>query len=164
MPVGDVQASSGVDGDAGGEIERGGGGCTAVSGVKFFSVPGDGGDGRSGDPADALVEGVGDVEVVGCIERDGGGQGERGGGGWSVVAGEAWGAGPGYGGDDSVADYTDALVVRVRDVQAAGGVNRDAGRRVEEGRGGGSAVTPELAIPVPATVTIVPDLRISRTT
>jgi len=49
---------------------------------------------------------------------------------------------------------TNALVVRVRDVKVATGVEADSVRAVQAGRGGGTAVAENPARPVPATVVI----------
>ena len=66
-----------------------------VAGEALSAGAGDGGDDSGGgDFADAVVAGVGEVEVVGGVEGEGGGEVELGGGGEGVVAGEAWGAVP----------------------------------------------------------------------
>ena len=70
--------------------------------------------------------GVGDVEVVGCIEGQALGRVELGGGGGAVVAGEALRAGAGDGGDLAEGvDLADDVVAGFGDVEVALGVVDD---------------------------------------
>src|SRR5580700_3403860 len=78
------------------------------------------------DLADALVVGIGDVDIAGTVDRDSHWVIELGAGGGSAVAGRAYRAvardrSDGAGG----VDLADAVVVRVRNIQIAGNVHCD---------------------------------------
>ena len=97
-----------------------------------------------GDFADAVVAGVGEVEVAVGIERQGRGEVELGGGGERVVTGEA-GCGTGDGGNDAgvEVEFADSVVVAVGDVEIVYSVESEALRRVECGGDGGASVAGE---------------------
>ena len=86
--------------------------------------------------ADAVVVSVGEVEMVGCVQRKTLRGVERSGDGGAIVAREALHAIAGDGGDEAGdgVDAADAVVRRLGKVEIAGGVKGD-GRREEE-RGG----------------------------
>ena len=116
-----------------------------VAGEALGSVACDGGDDAGGgvDAADAVVGGVGDVEIAGGVEGDGSGEVELGGGCGGVVSAEA-GGGSGDGGDDVGGEVygADAVVVGVGDVEGGGGEG-EALWGVELGGGGGAVVAGE---------------------
>ena len=95
------------------------------------AVAGYGGDDAGGgvDAADAMVGGVGEVEVAGGVDGEAVRKGESGGGGGAVVSGEGWSAGTGDGGDDAGGgvDAADAVVVGVGEVEVVCGVEGEAG-------------------------------------
>ena len=131
-----------------------------VAGEALCAGAGDGGDDAGGgvDLADAVVAGVGEVEVAGGVEGEGGGEIELGGGGEGVVAGEAGDAGAGDGGDDAggEVEFADAVVVGVGDVEIVRGVEGQALGGVECGGGGGAASPEKPCAPVPAMVVMSP--------
>src|SRR5204863_343539 len=111
-----------------------------------------------GDLADPVVAGVGDVQVPRHVQRDLVGAVQQRGAGRAAVAGVAGGAGGaardgvdvpgGHGlaplGAGAGGDRPDRLVVGVGDVQVAGGVQGDRGRRDQQ-RGGGRAAVAAVA-------------------
>ena len=104
------------------------GGGAVVAGEAWSAGSGDGGDGagREVEFADAVVVGVGDVEVVCGVEGQALRGVELGGGGGAVVAGEALGAGAGDGGDCAGGVYfADDVVGGLGDVEIALGVVDD---------------------------------------
>ena len=109
-----------------------------VSGETLSACAGNGSDDSCGDGdfADAVVAGVGEVEVAVGIERQGRGEVELGGGGKRVVTGEA-GGGTGDGGDDAggEVEFADSVVVGVGDIEIVCAVESEALRRVECGGG-----------------------------
>src|SRR6202011_1558325 len=98
-------------------VERGGGGGAGVSGEGLSSLPGYGGDDAGGgvDTADAVIRGVGEVDVAGGVDREAEWKAEGGCFGRGVVAVVACGSYAGDSGDDTRGggDLTDAMVVGV---------------------------------------------------
>ena len=87
---GDEEIALGVEGDAGGQIERGAGGRSALAGIAVQAVSGHGGDSAPGiHAADAAVAGIGDVEVAVRVEGEPGGLVHGGLGSGAAVAGKA---------------------------------------------------------------------------
>ncbi len=131
--VGDVEVFCWIEGEGRGEVELGGGGGGVVAGEAGGGSR-DGGDDAGGEVefADAVVVGVGDVEVVCGVEGEALGGVECGGGGGAAVAGEALCAGAGDGGDvaDGV-DLADDVVGGLGEVEIAGGVEDDGGGKDE---------------------------------
>ena len=86
--VGDEQVARGVDGDAGGVMQLGGGRGPVVAAVTSGAVASDGDDvaGRLDDLADHVVDHVGDEQVARGVHGDAAGKGQLGGGRWPVVA------------------------------------------------------------------------------
>ena len=86
--VGDEQVARGVDGDAVGVIQFGGGRGPVVAAVTGFAVAGDGDDvaGRLDDLADHVVVIVGDEQVARGVDGDAPGDVQLGGGRGAVVA------------------------------------------------------------------------------
>ena len=121
-----------------------------VAGEALRSGAGDGGDDASGgiDAADAVVAGVGEVEIVCGVEGERSGKVELSGGGEGVVAGEAGGR-AGDGGDDASGEvqFADAVVVGVCNVEIAGAavpvIEGEALWRIECGGSGGAIVAGE---------------------
>src|SRR5207248_1789328 len=72
QPVGDVEIAGAVEHYAVGLVERRPGGGAAIAGIALFAIAGDGGDdaARRIDAADAVVEGVGEIEVGGAVKGD----------------------------------------------------------------------------------------------
>src|SRR5206468_3982765 len=93
-----------------------------------------------------VVGPVGDDQVAGGIQRDPAGVVEGSGDGRSAIARVTGDPGASHGGDDAAGDTPNALAREVRDVEGAGGVERDGARRVEAGA------------PVPANVVMMPDV------
>src|ERR1700722_20396296 len=100
MRVGDVEVAGGVDGDAGGRIEIGGGCGCAVASITLDSSAGDNRD-RAGTRyfADDVIPGVGKVEVAALVVGKAAGIGNCRRGGRTAIAGVAQNAGSGDGGD-----------------------------------------------------------------
>ena len=80
-----VEVAGGVEREGGGEVELGGGGEGVVAGEAWRASAGEGGDGAGGEVefADAVVVGVGDVEIVCGVEGEALRRVEGGGGGWA---------------------------------------------------------------------------------
>ncbi len=111
-----------------------------VGGEAWRAGAGDGGDdaGDEADFADAVVVGVGEVEIVGGVESEALGRVECGGGGGAGVAGEALRAGAGDGGDVAGGvDFADDVASGLGEVEVAGGVEDDGGGENERGGEGG---------------------------
>ena len=110
-----------------------------VAGEASRAGTGQGGDdpGGGGYGPDPIVRVVGDEEVAGGVDSDCGRGVEVGGSGCSTVAGKASRPGAGQGGDDpgGGGHGPDPVVRAVGDEEVAGGVDSDAGRRVEVGGG-----------------------------
>ena len=142
--VGDEQVARGVDGDADGVAQLGGGGGSVVAAVTLGAVAGDGDDvaGRLDDLADHVVGRVGDEQVARGVDGDAVGLVQLGGGGGSVVAAVTLGAVAGDGDDVAgrLDDLADHVVGRVGDEQVARGVDGDAVGAVQLGGGRGSVV------------------------
>src|SRR5439155_1371940 len=102
-------------------------------------------DGAAGaDLADAVVVRVGDVEVAGGIEGHAVGAAELSGGRGAAVAREALRTGAGVGRDGAAGgDLPDAVVLTLRDVEVAGGIEGHADGFVELRGGRGAAVACE---------------------
>src|SRR5258708_5463901 len=90
----DVDVAGSVDGDSERLVDFGTRGSAAVAGESGGAVSGDGRDVTSGgrDFSDAVVHGVGDVEIVRHVENESGGKVKFGAGGGAAVAGESGGA------------------------------------------------------------------------
>ena len=139
--IGDVQVESRIHGDASGRVQLGAGGQSVVAAESFRPVSRHRGDRSIENHADALVRGVGDVQVAGGIHGDALGILQLGAGGRAVVAAVARRPVSRHGGDESIGDLADAVVPRVGDVDdAAGGIHGDAGGRVQLGAGGRAVV------------------------
>src|SRR5579871_381221 len=125
----------------------------AIAEESWIAVSHDGvDDAVGGDLADAVVAGVGDVDVPVGIDCDALGNAQQPiDGGASVVilagsAAQAGLAGAGKGGDDAVrSDHADAVIGGVGDVQIAGGVDGQALRGVQLGVHGGAVVAREAS-------------------
>ena len=140
--VGDVDVAAAVEGDAARRAQRDGGrrsreGARRVAGPAAGNLA----ERRTHDLADAVVPGVGDVDVAARVHRDSA---------WRVEAhrrrstGEgARGRGPATGvlRDRRAGDLADAVVAGVGDVDVAAAVDGDTARRVERdgSRGTGEA-------------------------
>ena len=142
--VGDEQVARGVDGDADGAIQLGGGRGPVVAAVTGGAVAGDGDDvaGRLDHLADHVVATVGDEQVARGVDGEAAGAVQLGGGRGSVVAAVTGGAVAGDGDDvagrlDHLADH---VVVRVGDEQVARGVDGEADGAVQLGGGRGPVV------------------------
>src|ERR1700678_1533333 len=124
--VGEVKVVGGVKSEGGGGIDGGGCGGALVAGEPLGADACEGGDdaGGSVDAADAVVTGVGEVEIVCGVECYGGGKVELGRGCEGVVAGEAWDAGSRDGGDDAGDEikFADAVIVGIGYVEIVGSV------------------------------------------
>ena len=111
------------------------------------AAAGDGGDdvGGGGDFADAVIAGVGEVEIIVAVEGDGSWEIELGGDGGGVVSGEARGASAGDGGDDAGGgvDAADSVVMGVGDVKVADRVEGEALWGIEGGGGGRAVIAGE---------------------
>jgi hypothetical protein len=142
--VSEGEEAGGRESGGAGRVERGGGGGAVVAGEALGAVTSDGGDDAGGgiDAADAVVGGVGEVEVAGGVdgealwEREGGADGRVG------VAGEPEGASTGDGGDDAGTggNAADEMVVGVGEVEVVGGIEGKALRRVDGGLDSGAVV------------------------
>src|SRR5580704_5981377 len=92
------------------------------------------------DLTDALVVGIGDVDIAGTVDRDSHWVIKLGAGGGPEVAARAYCTVARDRSDGAAADLADAIVVRVRNVEVAGNVHCDAVGAIKLGAGGGSAV------------------------
>src|SRR5262249_4968092 len=142
--VRDEDVPIGIDGHAFGVIQLGRRGRSAVAAVAGRAGAGDGEDvaGRLHDLADAIIAGVGDVDVAAAVHghavraiQHGG----RGGAAVATAAGRA-GAGDGEDGAGGLHDFANAVRGGVGDEEIAAGIDRHALRRSNPGRGGRSAV------------------------
>src|SRR5207253_3800120 len=124
----------------------------AVAREAWRTCAGVGRDGAAGgDLADAVVAEVRDVEVTGGIEGHAAWAELRGGRG-AAVAPEAVPTVAGVGRDGAPGgDLADAVVVQVRDVEVAGGIEGHAVGRVEM-RGGRGAAVDRVALRISAVV------------
>ena len=118
VTVGDEQVARGIDGDAAGVVQLGGGRGSVVAAVTGGAVAGDGDDvaGRLDHLADHVVADVGDEQVARGVDGDADGVVQLGGGRGPVVAAVTGGAVAGDGDDvagrlDHLADH---VVVRSR--------------------------------------------------
>ena len=147
--VGDVEATGAIDGEPGWGVDGGGSGRTVIAGEELQAIAGDGGDaaGGCGQLADAVIAGVGDVEIPGGVEGERGGIPELSGSGRTVVTGVSGAADAGDGGDDAGGgvDLADAVVVGVGDVEVSGRIDGERGGRIQ-GRGGGEASVAAVAL------------------
>ena len=118
LVVGDEQVARGVDGDAVGVVQLGGGRGPVVAAVTGGAVAGDGDDvaGRLDHLADHVVVRVGDEQVARGVDGDAGGVVQLGGGRGPVVAAVTGGAVAGDGDDVAgrLDDLADHVVVRSR--------------------------------------------------
>src|SRR5207253_2708541 len=143
--VRDVEIAGGIERHAVGPVElRGGGGAAGARGA-LRTGAGVGRDGATGgDLADAVVLRVRDVEVAGGIEGHAAWADELRGGRGAAVAREALRTGAGVGRDDAAGgDLPDAVVLTLRDVEVAGGIEGHADGFVELRGGRGAAVACE---------------------
>ncbi len=127
--VGEVEVARGVEGEA---VREGQACGDAVAVVAAGAGSGECGDDAGGEVelADAVVVGVGEVEV-GAVCGEAVWGVDRGGGGGSVVSGEALCAGACDGGDDAGGvDFADAVVLRVGYVEITGWVESDGGGEI----------------------------------
>ena len=108
-----------------------------------------GGDHSVRDLADAVVTGVGDVQVAGGIHGDAVGIIQLGAGGRAAVAADSLDPVSRHGGDHPIRDLADAAVTGVGDVQVAGGIHGDAGGIVQLGAGGRTVVADGVERPFP---------------
>ena len=116
-------------------MELGGGGGIVVSRKTGYAIAGDGGDDpRRIDLADAMISGVGDVEIAGAVGEDGGRRVELGGGGGVVVSRKT---GYAIAGDNGAAsgwvDTADAMVAGIGDVDGISRGDEEAGWSVKNG-------------------------------
>src|SRR3990170_2136786 len=103
------------------------------------------------DPADAVVAGVGDIEVLVCwVNGDAKGTAELRCRRRAAIAREAPRPGPGEGGDDARRQVhpPDPLVAGVADVEVSRGNGEESGSG-ERGRRGRAAIAPEARDPGP---------------
>jgi len=136
----DVNVAAGIHGDASGRVELGAGGGGSIAAVALFAIARNRMDGSGRDIANALIACVGDVNVAAGVDGHGGGIVEHGAGGGGSIAAIACGPVACNCVDDAVADFANAVVVRIRDVNVAVGIDGDAGGRVEHGTGGGGSI------------------------
>ncbi|NYF89820.1 hypothetical protein HDF08_001887 [Edaphobacter lichenicola] len=143
--VGEVEVAGGVGGEAVRECEGCGRRGSGVAGEAGQASAGDGGDqaGAGGDLADAVVVGVGKVEIAGGVDGNARGRVDGSGEDGGPVAGVALRACAGDGGDETSAgiDAADAVVRGVGEIEVAGGVDGESGGEVELGGEGGGAVS-----------------------
>ena len=131
--VGEIEVAAGIERQGRGEVELGGGGECVVAGEAGDGA-GDGGNDAGGEVelADAVVVGVGDVEVVGGVESEALRRVECGGGGRAIVAGEALCTCSGNGGDVAGGiDFANDVVRGLHKVEVAGGVEGHCGGQGE---------------------------------
>ena len=151
-PVGDKHISGGVDREAGGLIELSASGGSAVAiglpGHTAISVSGDSGDVLSYgvNPANEIVAGIGDENIFVGVDRDAEGCVQEGVGGGAAVAAEITEEGIAATcdrGDDvrRRVDTANAIVKFVGDEEVAGGIQREARRKIDRGGRGGAAIT-----------------------
>ena len=125
MSVGDVEVASGIHGDRGRTVQLGAGGRTAVAGVAWRAVARHGGDHPVRDLADALVMGVGDVEVAGGVHGDALGIGQLGAGGRASIAAEAGRPVSRHQGQDARCAVQSQDAVLIREEHVARPIGRD---------------------------------------
>ena len=140
MHVADVKIEGRIHSYAVGRIESRRRGRAAIAGVGLSAVAGYGIDGCTGDLADAMVVGVGDIDVVAAVDGDRGGITQCRSGGGRAVAGEARITGSRDRADVAAAYFTNAVVMRVGDVNVAVGVHGHAVGRVEHCAAGRRAI------------------------
>ena len=135
--VGEVEVACGVEGESGGKVELSGGCESVVAGEARSTGSCNRGDDARGEVefADAVIVGVGEVEVAGGVEGEALGGVECGGDGGAIVAREALCAGAGDSADLAEGvDFADVVVGCLGDVEIAGGVEDDC-RGKDEGDG-----------------------------
>ena len=91
IPVGDIDASGTIDGDPVGLVEAGPRGRSAISGIAGLAAAGAGRDHTRAriDPPNAMVEGVGKIQVATCVEPDVEWAVQQGARRWPAIAGIA---------------------------------------------------------------------------
>src|SRR5208282_882083 len=142
--VGKEHVAGGVDGDAAGAVQLGGGRGAVVAAVTSFTVTCDGDDvaGRLDHLADHVIVKVGDEQVARGVDGDVAGVIQFGGGRGAVVA-AVTGFAVACDGDDVAGrldHLADHVIVKVGDEQVARGVDGHATGIVQLGGGGGSLV------------------------
>ena len=149
--VRNVEVAAAVQSKPRGAVERRRGGRAAIAAEAEGPRAGDGRDvpGRGIDLADAVLEVVRDVEVAGAVQRKPAGVSKPRRGGRAAIAAEA--SRPRSGDGRNVAgrgiDLADTVVVRVRNVEVAGAVQRNPCGEVEPRRGGRAAIAAEAGRP-----------------
>ena len=135
VAVGNEEVAVAADEDRGRRVEFGSGGGVAVSRKTGCAAAGDGGDDpRRIDLADAMVAGIGDVEVAAAVGADGGRRVELGGDGGVAVSRKTGRAAAGDSGDASDGmDAADAMVARIGNVDGVSRGDEEAGWSVQNG-------------------------------
>lgn len=140
--TGDVEVAAAIHRHAIWVVELGAGSEAAVAAVADCTIAGDSGDGTAAiHLADAVVEGVGDIEVAAVVHGHARRSIQLGAGGGAAVATIAARTIAGDGADGAAAIYlANAVVKAVSNVEVAAAVHGHAYRVSKLGVGGGAAV------------------------
>src|SRR6202035_1794596 len=145
LPLEDVNGPVGRDFDGAGAVNPGSRRRTAVAAVIGLASTGEGPNDLRGEIDDphAVIRDVGDVEPgLRGVERQAVRLDHPGTRGWSVIAAEPGRAAAGEGRDDARAavDPPNTMIMRVRNIDVSGVVDRDAVGLVEAAAGGRTAI------------------------
>jgi hypothetical protein len=139
LTLGEKDVAGGIHCDACGRMDPRGNCWTAIARVAVLAVARDGVKLTAGDLAEPRRDSH--VEISGRVDRDRFGVGDGSGGGRPTLPGEDVRSGAGHHRERaSGIDFEEAVVVAFREVEIAGGVERDAVRREEVDEDGRFAI------------------------